>query len=45
MTLPPSQNVVGPLGVTVGVEGAGFTVTTVAVEGKLLQPPVVTTVV
>ena len=30
VTLPPSQNVVGPPGVIVGVAGNGFTVTTVA---------------
>lgn len=30
VTEPPSQNVVGPLAVMVGVFGFGFTVTTVA---------------
>jgi hypothetical protein len=45
VTLPPWQNVVDPFGVTVGVGGAGLTVTTVAIEGELLQPPLVTMVV
>jgi len=31
--------------VIVGVGGIGFTVTTVAAEGELLQPPLVTIVV
>jgi len=30
VTLPPAQNVVGPLGVIVGVEGFALTVTVVA---------------
>ncbi|MFN8395560.1 MAG: hypothetical protein U0176_13045 [Bacteroidia bacterium] len=38
MTLPPAQNVVGPLGVMVGVAGAAFTVTTTGVETAELQP-------
>ena len=42
VTLPPVQNVVGPPGVIVGVAGAGFTVTTVAADGALVQPLVVT---
>jgi hypothetical protein len=45
VTLPPWKNVVGPFGVMVGVGGVGFTVTTVAVEAELLQPPFVTIVV
>ena len=45
VTLPPSKNVVGPLGVIVAVGGVGFTVTAVAVEGEVLQPPLVTIVV
>jgi hypothetical protein len=45
VTLPPSQNVVAPPAVIVGVAGTGFTVTVVAAEGVLLQPPVVTMVV
>ena len=32
VTLPPSQNVVGPPAVIVGVEGKGFTVTFVGAE-------------
>jgi hypothetical protein len=45
VTLPPWQKVVDPFGVIVGVGGIGFTVTTAAVEGELLQPPLVTMVV
>ncbi len=45
VTLPPAQNVVGPPGVIVGVGGAGLTVTVVAEDGALEQPPVVTTTV
>jgi hypothetical protein len=45
VTLSPSQNVVGPPGVMVGVAGIGLTVTVVAVEGALEQPFVVTTTV
>jgi hypothetical protein len=45
VTLPPSKKVVGPLGVVVGVGGVGFTVTMVAAEVELLQPPLVTIVV
>ncbi len=37
VTLPPAQNVVGPLADTVGVLGNGFTVTAVFVE-VALQP-------
>jgi hypothetical protein len=42
VTLPPSQNVVGPPGVMVGVAGIEFTVTAVAAEGALEQPEAVT---
>jgi hypothetical protein len=45
VTLPPVQNVVGPLGVIVGVAGAGVTVTAVDAEAALGQPLVVTTTV
>jgi xanthosine utilization system XapX-like protein len=45
VTLPPAQNVVGPLGVIVGVAGIGLTVTFVAAEAALAQPEVVTTTV
>ena len=45
VTLPPAQNVVGPLGVIVGVAGIGFTVTLVAAEAALVQPLVVTVTV
>ena len=45
VTLPPSQNVVAPLGVIVGVAGVGVTVTVVGFEGALLHPPLVTIVV
>ena len=41
VTLPPVQNVVGPPGVTVGVAGAGLTVTLTGVEAALAQPDVV----
>jgi hypothetical protein len=44
VTLPPSQNVVGPPGVMVGVAGVGLMVTVVAVEGALGQPLAVTVV-
>jgi hypothetical protein len=37
VTLPPSQNVVGPPGVMIGVAGIGFTTTVVAAEGLLTQ--------
>jgi hypothetical protein len=43
VTLPPAQKVVGPLGVIVGVAGAGVTVTAVDADGALGQPFVVTT--
>jgi hypothetical protein len=43
VTLPPVQKVVGPLGVIVGVAGAGVTVTAVDADGALEQPLVVTT--
>jgi xanthosine utilization system XapX-like protein len=42
VTLPPAQNVVGPLGVIVGVAGIALTVTLVADDAALLQPLVVT---
>jgi xanthosine utilization system XapX-like protein len=45
VTSPPTQKVVGPLGVIVGVAGVGFTVTVVALEGALGQPLAVTVVV
>jgi hypothetical protein len=45
VTLPPSQKVVGPSGVIVGVAGIGFTVTVVAAEGALAQSLVVTALV
>jgi hypothetical protein len=44
-TLPNSQNVVGPPGVIVGVDGVGFTVTAVAAEDAVGQPLAVTVVV
>ena len=37
-TEPPKQNVVGPLALIVGVDGDGFTVTTVGVELALQLP-------
>ena len=45
VTLPPSQNVVGPPGVIVGVVGVGVTVTVVVAEAALGQPLIVTTLV
>jgi hypothetical protein len=42
VTSPPVQNVVGPLGVIVGVAGAGVTVTVVDADAALGQPLVVT---
>jgi xanthosine utilization system XapX-like protein len=42
VTLPPVQNVVGPLGVIVGVAGIGLTVTVVIAEAALEHPLVVT---
>ena len=42
VTLPLAQNVVGPLGVIVGVGGIGFTVTLVAADGALAHPRLVT---
>jgi hypothetical protein len=42
LTLPPAQNVVGPEGVIVGVDGAAFTVTTTGAEAAEVQPDVVT---
>ncbi len=41
-TLPPSQNVVAPPAVMLGVEGIGFSVTVVALEAELVQPLEVT---
>jgi hypothetical protein len=43
VTDPPSQNVVGPLAVTTGVAGGGFTITSVAAL-VALQPSAVVTV-
>ena len=43
VTLPPSQKVVGPEGVMVGVGGIGLTVTVVDADGALGQPLAVTT--
>ena len=37
VTLPPAQNVVGPLGVIVGVAGIGLTVTAVDADCGLVQ--------
>ena len=45
VTLPPLQKVVDPLGVIVGVEGFGLTVTTVAAEVALQPLPSVTVTV
>lgn len=44
-TEPPVQNVVGPPGVTVGVEGVVLTVTVVPDDAAELQPLSVTTTV
>jgi hypothetical protein len=44
-TFPPAQNVVAPLVVIVGVDGSGFTVTTVAAEATELHDPAVTSTV
>ena len=41
VTLPPTQNEVGPLAVIVGVAGEGVTVTTTAVEFGETHPPLV----
>ena len=38
VTLPPVQNVSGPLAVIVGAEGIVLTVTVVAAEAALWQP-------
>ena len=43
VTLPPAQNVVGPLAVTVGVAGVGFTATFTGLP-VVLQPAAVVTV-
>ena len=43
VTEPPAQNVVGPLEVTIGVDGSAFTVTAVAAD-VTEQPPVPVTV-
>ena len=45
VTEPPSQKVVGPPGVMVGVAGVGFTVTTVPAEGAEVHPLLVTVTV
>jgi hypothetical protein len=42
VTLPPAQNVVGPLAVIVGVGIVAFTVTVCAAEAPEEQPPVIT---
>ena len=41
ITLSPSQKVVAPLKVMVGVSGIGFTVTVVAADGADVQFPLV----
>ena len=38
VTLPPVQKVVGPLAVTVGVDGMRFTVTEVCADAGEVQP-------
>lgn len=45
VTLPPAQNVVGPLGVIVGADGAGLTVTTVGDEVAVQPSALVTSTV
>ena len=45
VTLPPSQKVVDPPAVMVGVAGNGVTVTVVPAEVAEVQPPVVTATV
>ena len=40
-TFPPAQNVVAPPALIVGVAGDGFTVTAVARDAALAQPPAV----
>ena len=45
ITEPPAQKVVAPPGVMVGVDGIGFTVTTVAADGSDEQLSDVTTTV
>ena len=45
VTLSPAQNVVGPLGVIVGVAGSGFTVTTTGIEANDGQTPSLITTV
>ena len=42
VTEPPTQNVVGPLAVTVGVAGIGFTTTVLGTEVPLVQEPLET---
>ena len=42
VTLPPVQKVVGPPAVIVGVDGIGFTVTTLAIDGDDVHPLLVT---
>jgi hypothetical protein len=37
-TLPPEQNVVGPLGEMMGAEGVGVTVTVTGAEDAEVQP-------
>ena len=45
VTLPPSQNVVAPDAVIVGVVGAALIVTTVAADGAEVQTPLLTATV
>jgi hypothetical protein len=42
-TLPPAQKAIGPTGEIVGVAGKAFTVTTVAADAALWQPPALVT--
>lgn len=42
MTLPPSQKVVVPVTVTVGLDGIVFTVTVVEADGADVQLPLLT---
>lgn len=45
VTLPPTQKVVGPLGVITGPAGAGVTVTTTGAEAAETQPEAVSVTV
>lgn len=42
VTLPPAQNVVGPLGVIVGVDGWALAVTTVGADVAVQPNPLLT---